>query len=122
MASIRYNLTKFMFKHLVRPMMKKATRDPERFIEKQRTKREKKPLPLSKLHRKYEFKEEEACGTPYYIISGAADTGNAGSASTETDAAERGKGKERRLVLYFFGGGFVMPGNEGELRDRKSVV
>ena len=77
MASIRYNLTKFMFKHFVRPMMKKAAKDPERFMEQQRKKREKKPLPLSKLHRKYEFKEEEACGTPYYIISGAADTGNA---------------------------------------------
>lgn len=116
MPSIRYGLTKFMFKHVVRPMMKKAARDPERFIEKQRTKREKKPLPLSKLHRKYEFKEEEACGTPYYIISGVADTGNVGSASTETDAAERGKRKERNLVLYFFGGGFVMPGNEGDFK------
>lgn len=116
MASIRYNLTKFMFKHLVRPMMKKAAKAPERFMEQQRKKRESKSLPLGKLHKRYEFKEEEACGTPYYIISGAADTGNAGSASTETDAAERGKGKERRLVLYFFGGGFVMPGNEGDFK------
>ena len=47
MASIRYNLTKFMFKHLVRPMMKKAAKDPERFMEQQRKKRKSKPLPLS---------------------------------------------------------------------------
>ena len=53
MASIRYNLTKFMFKHLVRPMMKKAAKDPERFMEQQRKKRESKPLPLGKLHKRY---------------------------------------------------------------------
>ena len=35
MASIRYTLTKFLFKSLVRPMMKKAASDPEKFLKEQ---------------------------------------------------------------------------------------
>lgn len=113
MASIRYNLTKFMFKHLVRPMMKKAAKDPERFMEQQRKKRESKPLPLGKLHKGYEFEEDEEGGTPYYVFRGVD-----GADFRDTEDAEENSGgdRKRKLIFYFFGGGFVMPGNEGDFK------
>ncbi len=113
MASIRYNLTKFMFKNLMRPVMKKAAKDPERFMEQQRKKREIKPLPLGKLHERYEFEEDEEGGTPYYVIHGAdaADLGD-----TKESKENNGKGRRRKLIFYFFGGGFIMPGDEGDFK------
>ncbi len=51
MASIRYTLTKFLFKSLVRPMMKKAASDPEKFLKEQYKAQQKKKLPLECCHR-----------------------------------------------------------------------
>ena len=42
MASIQYTLTKFLFKSLVRPMMKKAAADPEKFLQEQYKAQQKK--------------------------------------------------------------------------------
>ena len=101
MASIRYTLTKFLFKSLVRPMMKKAASDPEKFLKEQYKAQQKKKLPLSDLHKKYEFDEKTAGGIPYYAVH-------------SRHKKSGGAGAQKKLVLYFFGGGFVMSGDAGD--------
>lgn len=97
MASIRYKLTRFLFKSFVRPMMKKAAADPEKFLKEQYKTRQKKELALENLHKKYDFDERTAAGIPYYAVH------------------SRNKNRAvKKLVLYFFGGGFVMAGDEGD--------
>ncbi len=95
MPSIRYKLTALLFKHMVRPMMKKAAAEPERFLDEQCKTRQKKKLPLAVFHKKYDFDEKTAGDVPYYVIHSRAKTG-------------------KKAVFYFFGGGFVMPGDEGD--------
>lgn len=68
MLSIRYKLTAFLFKRMVRPMMKKAATEPERFLEEQCKARQKKKLPLATLHKKYDFDEKATGDTPYYVF------------------------------------------------------
>ena len=97
MASIRYKLTRFLFKSFVRPMMKKAAVDPEKFLKEQYKARQKKKLALEDLHKKYDFDERTAAGIPYYTVH-----------SRNKNPAQK------KLVLYFFGGGFVMAGNAGD--------
>ena len=101
MASIRYTLTKFLFKSLVRPMMKKAASDPEHFLKEQYKAQQKKKLPLAALHKKYDFAERTAGGIPYYAVH-------------SRDKNCGGTGAQKKLVLYFFGGGFVMSGDAGD--------
>lgn len=101
MASIRYTLTKFLFKSFVRPMMKKAASDPEHFLKEQYKAQQKKKLALSDLHKKYDFDERTAGGIPYYAVH-------------SRDKNCGGKGAQKKLVLYFFGGGFVMSGDAGD--------
>ncbi|MBM7021912.1 alpha/beta hydrolase [Treponema sp. Marseille-Q4523] len=101
MASIQYKLTKFLFKSLVRPMMKKAAADPEKFLQEQYKARQKKKLALSDLHKKYDFDEKTAGGIPYYAVH-------------SRDKNCCGTGAQKKLVLYFFGGGFVMSGDAGD--------
>ena len=57
--SIRYKLTEFLFRHTVKPMMKKAIKNPDEYFAKQEKKQESK-LPLEKLHKSYDF-EEKCC-------------------------------------------------------------
>lgn len=102
MISIRYRLTEFMFRHFVKPMMKNAATEPEKFFEKQ-LKRQQSVLPLKKLHRKYNFEEREANGTVYYAISPESSLANG-------------------VVLYFFGGGYFMPGNAGDFEFAQEMA
>ena len=102
MISIRYRLTEFMFRHFVKPMMKNAATEPKKFFEKQ-LKRQQSVLPLKKLHRKYNFEEREANGTVYYAISPEGSLANG-------------------VVLYFFGGGYFMPGNAGDFEFAQEMA
>ena len=48
--SIKYKLTEFLFRHTVKPMMKKAIKNPDEYFAKQE-KKQKSKLPLEKLHK-----------------------------------------------------------------------
>ena len=103
MSSFHYKLTEFLFRHTVRPMMKRAAMYPEKFIEKRRKTEQKKRLPLPSLHKKYDFDEQSVGGTPYYAIHSRYKSGE-------------------RLVLYFFGGGFVMSGDSGDFEFAQEMA
>ena len=103
MSSFQYKLTEFLFRHTVRPMMKRAAMYPEKFIEKRRKTEQKKRLPLPSLHKKYDFDEQSVGGTPYYAIHSRYKSGE-------------------RLVLYFFGGGFVMSGDSGDFEFAQEMA
>ncbi len=95
MPSIRYKLMEFLFKRMVRPTMAKAAAEPEKFLEEQRAARQKQTLPLAALHKQYDFEEKSAEGTKYYVLHSRKKNG-------------------KKLVLYFFGGGFMMPGDKDD--------
>ena len=103
MSSFQYKLTEFLFRHTVRPMMKRAAMYPEKFIEKRRKTEQKKRLPLPSLHKKYDFDEQSVGDTPYYTIHSRYKSGE-------------------RLVLYFFGGGFVMSGDSGDFEFAQEMA
>ena len=95
MPSIRYKLTEFLFRRMIRPTMVAAAAEPEKFMKQQLEARQSQKLPLAKLHKQYDFEERSAEGIKYYAIRSR-------------------KKKGKKLVLYFFGGGFMMPGDKGD--------
>ena len=83
--SVKYKLTEFLFRHTVKPMMKKAIKNLDECFAKQE-KKQKSKLPLEKLHKSYDFEEKCTSGTLYYAVKPKNKVAN-------------------RLVLYFFGDG-----------------
>lgn len=97
MTSIKYRMVEKVMCMVVKPMMRKAIDNPERFL-KMVEKQQAKKLPLDKLHKKYTFEERIIAGTPCYVMQ-------------HPQYLSRDKHK---VVLYFFGGGFFVPGNSGD--------
>ena len=92
--SFLYTVLKPLVRPFARGRLEKAIADPAAFMIKVK-KIQEKPLPLAKLHRSYDFEERLIGSTMCYQIH------------------SRNPG-ERKLVLYFFGGGYCMPGDSGD--------
>lgn len=92
--SFLYQAAKPVLRRTARGRLEKGMKDPAAYMTVVRARQE-KPLPLEKLHIKYDFEERSAGGTAFYAMSGP-------------------KKNDRRLVLYFFGGGYCIPGNSGD--------
>ncbi|MDX5055230.1 alpha/beta hydrolase, partial [Streptococcus anginosus] len=100
--SVKYKLTEFLFRHTVKPMMKKAIKNPDEYFAKQE-KKQKSKLPLEKLHKSYDFEEKCTSGTLYYVVKPKNKVAN-------------------RLVLYFFGGGYTIPGDSGDFEFAQDMA
>ena len=100
--SIRYKLTEFLFRHTVKPMMKKAIKNSDEYFAKQE-KKQKSKLPLEKLHKSYDFEERYAKETLYYAVKPKTKVAN-------------------RVVLYFFGGGYTIPGDSGDFEFAQDMA
>ena len=100
--SIRYKLTEFLFCHTVKPMMKKAIKNSDEYFAKQE-KKQKSKLPLEKLHKSYDFEERYAKETLYYAVKPKTKVAN-------------------RVVLYFFGGGYTIPGDSGDFEFAQDMA
>ena len=100
--SVKYKLTEFLFRYTVKPMMKKAIKNPDEYFAKQE-KKQKSKLPLEKLHKSYDFEEKCTSGTLYYVVKPKNKVAN-------------------RLVLYFFGGGYTIPGDSGDFEFAQDMA
>ncbi len=89
--SFIYKIAKPMYKSFARGQLEKGMKDPAVFMKKVKAMQE-KPLPLDKLHKTYDFDVRSAQGTTYYRIHSQHPVGH-------------------RVILYFFGGGYCLPGN-----------
>ncbi len=103
MPTFVYKLTEKMFRMSVRPMMQKAVNDPVNYLKQCRENQKKTVLPLEKLHKKYQFDEKQAGDTSYYVIH---------SRFSES----------KKLVLYFFGGGYMMAGDKGDFEFAQDMA
>ncbi len=92
--SFLYTVLKPVVRPLARGPLEKAISDPAAFMVKAK-KLQDKPLPLAKLHRKYVFEEKQIGSTTCYQVRSR-------------------KPKAHKLVLYFFGGGYCLPGDSGD--------
>lgn len=92
--SLLYRIAKPIVKPFARGRLEKGMKDPAAFMETVKA-MQAKPLPLEKLHKKYDFEETDAGGTVCYKVHSRKKTGH-------------------KLVLYFFGGGYCMPGDSGD--------
>ncbi len=92
--SFIYKFAGPMVRPFARGMLEQGMKDPEAFMDKVKV-LQKKPLPLEKLHKDYDFEEKNADGMVYYLIHSQRRSGH-------------------RVILYFFGGGYCKPGNEGD--------
>lgn len=92
--SLLYSVLKPIVRTFAKGQLEKAIRDPAAFMVKVK-KMQEKPLPLKKLHRTCTFDETVIGTTPCYQIHSRNPSGH-------------------RLVLYFFGGGYCMPGDSGD--------
>ncbi len=92
--SFLYTILKPVVRPFARGPLEKAIADPASFMVRVK-KMQEKPLPLKQLHRKHTFEEKKIGSTMCYQIH-----------------SRRSKGK--KLVLYFFGGGYCLPGDSGD--------
>ena len=104
MATLAYKLTEKLFRRSVQPVMKRAITDTTNYINECRENQKKTVLPLEKLHKKYSFDENQAGDTPYYAVH---------SHSSEPS---------KKLVMYFFGGGFMMAGDKGDFEFAQDMA
>ncbi len=92
--SVIYRTAGIFVRPFAKGVLEKAIADPAAFMERAK-KMQQKPLPLKRLHRKYDFEERRTGGTAYYVIRSRKKTGNG-------------------IIVYFFGGGYCLPGDSGD--------
>lgn len=92
--SLIYQIIKPVVRPFAKGSMEKGMKDPAVFIKTAKAVQS-KALPLEKLHKKYDFDEKVAAGTPYYPIHSRVPSGSG-------------------IILYFFGGGYCRPGDAGD--------
>ena len=103
MATLVYKLTETLFRRSALVMMKKAVADPVSYINECRENQKKSVLPLEKLHKKCLFDEKKAGDTTFYAIHGRLSD-------------------SKKLVLYFFGGGYMMAGDKGDFEFAQEMA
>lgn len=100
--SFLYSLLKPLVRPLAKGRLERALKDPDWFAQAVRD-MQAKPLPLAKLHRKYNFEEKKVGDTPLYLVHCR------GQASG-------------RIILYFFGGGYCMPGDSKDFEFTQDMA
>ena len=100
--SVLYEVAKPAARRLAKGFLERGLKEPDSFIVKVKDMQE-KPLPLKKLHRKYDFEETVIQGTICYKMHGQRNTG-------------------RKIILYFFGGGYCKPGTVMDFAYAKDMA
>ena len=104
MPTFAYKLTESLFRRSSLAILKKAVADPTNYINQCRENQKKAVLPLEKLHKKFLFDENQAGEAVYYAVH------------------SHSANPTKQVVLYFFGGGYMMAGDKGDFEFAQEMA